>query len=197
MKFPRISGLRPVVTLLAVIVAGCSAAQPADPQAGYRSALDGSANAPTVKPGSAAEAKAIRDFIDFYKVFSRETVQSKVRQVYAPNGYFRDPFHEVTGIDAIEHYFLASTETIEDCRFDMQDVARNQRNYYFRWTMRLKTKRDPANPIEAIGVTHVRFDDQGRVVFHQDYWDAGSVVYERVPVLGALIRFVKARVRGD
>ena len=46
-------------------------------------------------------------------------------------------------------------------------------------------------------MTHVRFDDQGRVLFHQDYWDAGSVVYERVPVLGSLVRFVKARVRGD
>ena len=183
--------------LAAAIAAGCSASPSGDSQAGYLRALDATASAPTVAPRSAAEAKAIQDFIDFYKVFSRQSVAGKVRQVYARSAWFRDPFHEVAGIDAIEKYFLASTESIEDCRFDMQDVARSDRNYYFRWIMPLKTKRDPANPIEAIGMTHVRFDADGRVVFHQDYWDAGSAVYERVPVLGSLVRFVKSRVRGD
>ena len=178
-------------------MSSCSAAKPADPQVAYRQALKTTETTPTVAPESPAEAKAIQGFIDFYKVFSEKSVKEKVREVYAPNGYFRDPFHEVSGIDEIEKYFLASTETIEDCRFDMEDVARNKRNYYFRWTMRLKTKRDPENPIEAIGTTHVRFDDHGRVLFHQDYWDAGSVVYERVPILGSLVRFVKKRVRGD
>lgn len=46
-------------------------------------------------------------------------------------------------------------------------------------------------------MTHVRFDDQGKIVFHQDYWDAGSVVYERVPVVGWFVRKIKARVRGE
>ena len=178
-------------------MASCSAAKPADPEAGYRRALAATASAPTVAPKSEAEAKAVAGFIDFYKVFSFDSVKAKTRAVYAPNGYFRDPFHEVAGIDAIEHYFLASTETIEDCRFDIHDVARHEREFYFRWTMHLKTKRDPKNPIEAIGMTHVRFDEEGRVLFHQDYWDAGSVVYEKVPVLGSLVRFVKKRVRGD
>ncbi len=176
---------------------GCSTAQPVDPQASYRKALEATSKTPTVKATSAVEERAVQDFVEFYKVFSKETVQAKVREVYAPDGYFRDPFHEVSGIEAIEKYFLDSTETIEECTFDMQDVARHDRNYYFRWTMHLKTKRDPKTPIESIGMTHVRFDDHGRVVFHQDYWDAGSVVYEKIPVLGALVRFVKARVRGD
>lgn len=185
--------------LVSLIVAGCTAAQPIDSQAGYRRALvtTDPKGTPPLAPASPSEAQAIRRFIDFYKVFSSEGVRASVREVYASSGYFRDPFHEVSGIDAIEKYFLASTETIADCRFDMQDVASHDGNYYFRWVMQLRTKRAPDEPIEAIGVTHVRFDEEGRVVFHQDYWDAGSVVYERVPVLGWLVGKVKARVRGE
>jgi hypothetical protein len=187
----------PILLLAASLVSGCSASQATDPEARYRKALAETAASAPVQEGSAVEERAIQDFVDFYKTFSADTVRAKVREVYAPEAYFRDPFHEVSGIDAIEKYFVASTETIQQCTFDMEDVARHRRNYYFRWTMHLKTKRDPEHPIESIGITHVRFDDKGRVVFHQDYWDAGTVVYEKIPVLGSLVRFVKARIRGD
>jgi hypothetical protein len=186
-----------VVAGAAALAAGCSTSQSAESEARYRKALADTAQSRPVQQGSAVEERAITDFVDFYKTFDAATVRAKVREVYADDAYFRDPFHEVDGIDAIEKYFVASTESIEECTFDMQDVARHDRNYYFRWTMHLKTKRDPEHPIESIGITHVRFDDKGKVVFHQDYWDAGSVVYERIPVLGSMVRFVKNRIRGD
>lgn len=34
------------------------------------------------------------------------------------------------------------------------------------------------------------------VLRHRDYWDADSVVYERIPVLGWLVRYVKRRIGG-
>ena len=45
-------------------------------------------------------------------------------------------------------------------------------------------------------MTHVRFDENGKVVFHQDYWDGGTV-YERVPVVGWLIGEIKERIAGS
>jgi hypothetical protein len=180
-----------------VVLAGCTAARPADPLGGYRKALAATdpSTISTVEPDSVAESEAVNRFVDFYKVFSAEAIRAKVRGVYADGAYFRDPFHEVTGIDAIETYFVTSTDAVEECTFDIQDVAGLHGNYYVRWVMHLKTKRDPKNPIEAVGVTHVRFDDKGKVVFHQDYWDAG-IVYERVPVVGWLIGKIRGRIAG-
>ena len=188
-----------VVALLAwTLLAGCTASRPADPLASYREALAATdpSRTPGVAPGSAAESAAVDRFVDFYKVFSADAIRAKVRNVYAESAYFRDPFHEVSGIDAIETYFVNSTGAVEECTFDIQDVVGLRGNYYVRWIMHLKTRRDPQSPIEAVGVTHVRFDDGGKVVFHQDYWD-GGIVYERVPVVGWLTGKIKQRIAGS
>jgi hypothetical protein len=42
------------------------------------------------------------------------------------------------------------------------------------------------------GVTQFRFDSQGRVLIHKDFWDAGSGLYEQLPALGRVI----GRIRG-
>ncbi len=55
-------------------------------------------------------------------------------------------------------------------------------NYYFRWIMHLTLKRNREKPIQAVGMSHVRFDTQGYITFHQDYWDTG-IIYEQAPVL--------------
>jgi len=41
-------------------------------------------------------------------------------------------------------------------------------------------------------VSHVIFDAGGRVAFQQDYWDTSAAIFEKVPVVGSVIRRVKA-----
>jgi len=58
------------------------------------------------------------------------------------------------------------------------------------WVMMLTIKRDKDNPIEVIGMSHVRFAPDGKIIFHTDYWDT-SVIFERAPVIGSIIRWAK------
>jgi hypothetical protein len=46
----------------------------------------------------------------------------------------------------------------------------------------------------TIGMTHLRFDSEGKVVLHQDFWDSTRGIFEHVPVMGAGIRLVKKRL---
>ncbi len=151
------------------------------------------AKAGVLKAGSKAEREAIQLFVDFYRVYAAEVIKKDVRKLYAPSAFFRDPFREVEGIDAIEPYFLSAVEPIHECTFDIQDVAVHGGEYYFRWVMHLRLKRDKDSEIRTVGMSHVRFDAEGRVVFQQDYWDAGAV-YERLPVIGGVIRWIKRRI---
>ena len=41
------------------------------------------------------------------------------------------------------------------------------------------------------GATLVRFDTQGRVTLHRDYWDAAEELYEKLPLLGTLMRWLR------
>ena len=43
------------------------------------------------------------------------------------------------------------------------------------------------------GITQIRFTD--RIYYQEDFYDLGAMLYQHIPVLGAIIRFVNSRVR--
>jgi len=147
----------------------------------------------TLRQGSEEEKKAIEKFYDFYKVFSGDVIRKTIKDVYAENAYFRDGFREVQGVENLEKYFLSSTETFHECTFDIQDVASHEGNYYYRWVMNLVLKRNKDEKLQAVGMSHVRYDKNGKIIFHQDYWDTG-VIFEKIPVLGPIITWIRNRI---
>jgi hypothetical protein len=44
------------------------------------------------------------------------------------------------------------------------------------------------------GVTHLCFDTDGLVCLHRDYWDPAEELYERLPIIGSLMRWLKKRL---
>ena len=63
------------------------------------------------------------------------------------------------------------------------------------WTMVLKAKSlNGGKEIRVIGNSHFRFDPgTGLALYHRDYFDMGEFIYERIPVVGGLIRFIKGK----
>ncbi len=178
--------------LLTVLLAGCAgASNPHDYNHNYDRYLN------LTKPGeplsAAVEQRAIERFMNFYTVFSAEIIEAGLRDLYAQDAYFRDGFREVVGLEEMFDYFVASTAGVDECRFviEMPTVADGE--YFFRWVMKLKLKRKPDEEIVAVGVSHVRFNLEGKVVFQQDYWDAGRL-YERLPLIGSLVRWINRRI---
>ena len=43
------------------------------------------------------------------------------------------------------------------------------------------------------GASHLRYDAAGLVAFHRDYWDAAEELYEKLPLIGSLMRWLKKR----
>lgn len=189
MKYKMHIGL----TLLSLIVAlwGCSGGKPMNLENYYKelAATDPSKTA-LVNSGSAEEKTGIETFKEYYKVFAEDVIRRDTKELYAKEAYFKDGYKEVKGVEAIETYFIATTKAIVSCTFDITDVSIHEGNYYFRWVMNLTIKRDKDNPIELIGMSHVRFGPDGKIIFHTDYWDT-SVIFERAPVIGSIIRWAK------
>lgn len=178
-----------LVTVIAL--SGCTGGKPMTLENYYRElAATDPAKAALVKPGSAEEKAGIEAFRDYYKVFAADVIRRGTKNLYAKDAFFKDGYKEVKGVEAIEAYFLATTEAVVSCTFDITDVSVHEGNYYFRWVMKLTIKRDRDNPMEQVGMSHVRFGPDGKVVFHTDYWDT-SVIFERAPVIGSIIRWAK------
>ena len=145
-----------------------------------------------LQPGSEKERVAIERFSYLLAHFTEDTIKRYVRELYAPNAYYRDSFTAKQGVENIEIYFIQGTRTMEELAFDLQDVAVHDGNYYFSWITQFSQKGKKDEVIHLPGVSHVRFDKEGRIIFHQDFWDAG-VIYERLPIIGFFIRWLKKK----
>jgi hypothetical protein len=49
-------------------------------------------------------------------------------------------------------------------------------------------------PIVTEGISQLRFDKQGRIVLHQDFWNPAAGIYGYLPVLGPAIRYVNGLI---
>ncbi|MFC1525558.1 nuclear transport factor 2 family protein [Candidatus Latescibacterota bacterium] len=149
----------------------------------------------TVEPGSEEERAAISRFTDFVSVMSPEIAREKTLSVYAENAYLNDTLAQITGAEAIRDYFVSSLGGAESVTVEVTDVAVSNGNYYFRWIMDIQYKKLKKGEVtRSVGMSHIRFDREGKVIFHNDYWDSTSGFFEHVPVVGWLIGKVKARV---
>jgi len=60
------------------------------------------------------------------------------------------------------------------------------------FTFRIKTLK-PQLGRRIHGTSHIRFAADGRVQYHRDYWDAAGELYEQLPIVGSLMRYLKKR----
>jgi len=151
------------------------------------------------RPGAdlrgAEEAAAIAAFEDYLSHLSQESVRAKTRTVYAPDVFLNDTLKTVHGSAALEEYFLGTASNTETIDVNFTDMVRSGNDYYFRWIMDVKFKKfAKGQSVRTIGMTHVRFNSAGQVILHQDYWDSTQGLFEYVPVLGGVIRLLKARL---
>jgi len=138
----------------------------------------------------------IERFKTFNSDFSSNNIALHTKDIYAADVWFRDPFKEIHGEPEFEAYLLRGSTGVAQYSMEWSDVASHDGDYYFRWVMTLKLKRDGKNdpPTLNNGVSHVRFGADGKVIFHEDYFDAATFLYEKIPVIGGGIRFIKNRM---
>ena len=95
----------------------------------------------------------------------------------------------------IREYFLEGLDVLEGANFSFNKVVRSGGDFYIDWTMRLDFKKTPSGTWEeSIGMTRMRFNSDGQIIFHQDYWDPTDIVYKRIPIAKQLIAFVKSKM---
>ena len=116
-------------------------------------------------------------------------------EIYAPDVEFRDPVHELNGLPALRDYYGRLYDGVISCRFEFEaEVIAGQQGMLV-WIMRFQHARfRPGEMLEMRGVSHLQFRDDGKVFQHHDYFDMGAFIYERVPVLGSVIRAIKNRL---
>ena len=144
-----------------------------------------------LSPPAASTEEAVSRVIVFFETLSPAGV-AQLGELYAAEARFKDPFNDVQGVPAIRAIFAHMFESLEQPRFVVtQHVAQGQQAF-LQWEFHFRMKRWRAQVPQCIhGGTLVHFDAQGRVTLHRDYWDTAEELYEKLPVLGRLMRWLR------
>ncbi|MCD8494459.1 MAG: nuclear transport factor 2 family protein [Burkholderiaceae bacterium] len=120
-----------------------------------------------------------------------------IGQVYAQDAHFKDPFNDVVGIDKIEAIYAHMFENLTRPRFEItqvieQGLEQTERHCAFvAWQFKFEWR---GQLFDIPGGTRFVLNEQGLVTDHVDYWDVAAGLYERLPIIGSVLKFLRKRM---
>ena len=134
----------------------------------------------------------VQRIIGFYEGLAPAGL-ARLGEVYTAQAHFKDPFNEVQGLPAIAHIFNHMFGALDSPRFDVITAVADGDEVFLTWDFRFSRRGVGAGKMCIHGASHLRLGPDGRVAVHRDYWDAAEELYEKLPLIGALMRWLKRR----
>jgi hypothetical protein len=114
--------------------------------------------------------------------------------LYDRNARFVDPFNDVQGLPAVEAIFRHMFVALDEPRFVVTGQVVQGAQCFLLWDFHFRFKRFDTQTVQTIrGTSHLVFSETGLVTLHRDYWDAAQELYEKLPLIGGLMRWLKKR----
>ena len=143
---------------------------------------------------SAIEAIVARAVL-FFETLTPASV-SDLGVLYDAQARFKDPFNEVQGVDAIQAIFAHMFVALSAPRFVVTGQVLQGRACFLTWEFHFSFKAFKPERGQVIrGASQLLFSEQGLITLHRDYWDAAEELYEKLPFVGSLMRWLKKRAR--
>jgi len=129
----------------------------------------------------------------FFENLTEETTMDSFRDIYADEVKFKDPFNEVEGIEAVYKVFGHMYRNLDNPRFIIKEYIEGGQIAYVKWEFLFCFKNEK-NENAFEGVSRLEIDEAGKVMRHTDYWDAAEHMYEKMPVIGWMLRTIKSKI---
>jgi steroid delta-isomerase len=142
------------------------------------------------RQGAAASADAVARVRAFFESVSPDSVR-RIDEIYAADAWFKDPFNEVRGVEPIRRIFEHMFIQVQAPRFVVHEIVVDGDAAFLTWNFLFRARRLGEAEQVIHGASHLKFDADGRVIYHRDYWDAAEELYEKIPLLGGLMRLLK------
>lgn len=134
---------------------------------------------------------ALRKLVDWYETLTVDSL-SRLPDYYCEDCYFKDPFNETRSRADIHLIFSEMFDKLDAPRFIFDDMISDGSKAFLTWRFEFGWR---GRTMTIQGGSHLRFTEDGRVEYHRDYWDVAEELYEKVPVLGWILRRIKSMAR--
>lgn len=148
------------------------------------------------QPGSEqAIDQGLERFALGYQDLTAPTLGEAIDEIYAESLFFNDTVHTFTDRAALKAYMIQTGANLSESEVEIHQVLRDGADVFVRWTMFFQIgEGEEAIRSSSIGITHLRFDDTGQVILHQDYWDSANALYSHLPIVGFVVRAAQDRL---
>lgn len=148
---------------------------------------------PSATAAALSTEDAVTRIVTFFEALSPADL-ARIGDFYADGARFKDPFNDVQGVAAIEGIFGHMFKALEQPRFVVTGRVVQGSQCFLTWDFLFAFKNFHTGVTQTVrGASHLVLDDAGRITLHRDYWDAAEELYEKLPVVGGLMRWLKRR----
>lgn len=141
----------------------------------------------------ALSAQSVARVVHFFEALTPQHV-TEIATYYDAQARFKDPFNDVTGVPAIQHIFEHMFVALQAPRFVVTGQVVQGNQCFLTWEFRFRFKKFKAATEQTIlGSSHLVFSPRGLITLHRDYWDAAEELYEKLPLVGRLMRWLRQR----
>lgn len=131
--------------------------------------------------------------ITFYETLTSQSLD-QISDIYDECAWFKDPFNQVQGVAGIKRIFTHMFATVGQPQFVVDTAFSAGEQAFLAWQFSFRRSGRTSQAIVVRGASHVVFNQQGKVCSHRDYWDAAEELYEKLPVLGAVMRLLRNKL---
>lgn len=131
----------------------------------------------------------LNDLFNWYEKLSRESLDD-IKKFYADNVFFKDPFNEITGREKVRHIFVEMFEQLEEPRFKFIDKIEQDGQIFVTWDFHFSVKK---KKMTIHGSSHLKLDEQKKIVYHRDYWDVGEELLLKIPLVKSIYGVVRRK----
>ena len=147
-------------------------------------------SADRVEPAATVDADPRSQHIVRYFETLTPASLTQIAAVYADGARFIDPFDDVSGLPAIRRVFEHMFQNLHAPRFEVLRCFSDGDECMLLWNFRFRRGGRTEDTV-IHGVSHLRYGADGRIEFHQDHWDPARQIYEGLPVLGRVLRWLR------
>lgn len=133
----------------------------------------------------------LQGVLHWYETLSPEKL-SDIGCYYQSDAHFRDPFNNIRGRSAIHQVFLDMFDSLDNPRFVILETISDASQAFITWDFSFARH---GRAFTIHGSSHFRFGEDGRIKSHRDYWDAAEELYEKIPVLGWILKTLKKKLQ--
>ncbi|WP_158083140.1 nuclear transport factor 2 family protein [Methyloprofundus sedimenti] len=137
----------------------------------------------------------VANFADLYNHLNHNHVANQVTKTYAESLYFNDTLVTIDNREELIKYLEQTQQEVESMSLEVIQVFSKDEDVFVQWKMQTEfTIMGKHSNVNSIGISHLRFNEEGKIILHQDYWDSTNGFFQHIPVIGGLILWVKNRL---